>query len=426
MDTKDNDPTEPRQPDEGAADPGPQSPAPEGPDPGTQPASEPAAGEQTAREQAAGNAGAGAARARRLTRSSDNRVIAGVCGGIARYLDVDATLVRIGAVAITLFGGAGVLLYLAALVLMPVDSGAADPGSAATSDRARAGLAIGVILLFLFGWPFLLGGGFLLAGLVVPLAVLAVMGLLTWWLVSGEGPSGSGGDVARRAALGIGVLLLCGLVAVGGAAAAGLGGGTAVALLIIGAGVALVAGAFVGGARWLILPALSLALAVGFVSAAGIDFDGGVGEREYKPASASALRDSYEIGMGELVVDLRDAKLPAGDTRLQLDVGLGEAQLIVPEDVCVASIAEVGIGAVDVFDRENGGVDLDWEDRPRAAAGKSRVIVDADVGVGALRVGHDRSEDFDDGPRFGRRFRGDDDEGDEVGNVGCGETRAAR
>src|SRR5439155_9533017 len=108
--------------------------------------------------------------------------------------------------------------------------------------------------------PLLLGGGILAAVLAIPVALLTLAGLATWWLVSGEGPGGGAGDVVRRAALGIGVLFLCGLIAVGGALAAGLGGGTVAGWVVIGAGVALIVGAFVGRVRWLIPPALSLAL----------------------------------------------------------------------------------------------------------------------------------------------------------------------
>ena len=409
MDTRDNDPTEPQaeapEPERPAPPGGPQSPAPESPAAGEAPGAVP----------------------RRLTRSSEDRVIAGVCGGIARHFGIDSTLVRIAAVALTLFGGAGALLYLAALVLMPGAPGG-QTGAPASVERPRALAVVAVVVLLLLGWPLLLGGGFFIAGIAVPLAMLALAGLLVWWLVSGEAPGGSGSDVLRRAALGIGVLIGCFAIAIAGGLAAGLGGGTVVASLVILAGVMLVAGAFVGGARWLILPALSLALAVGFVSAAGIDFDGGVGEREYRPDSASAVRDGYRVGMGELVVDLRQADLPAGDTRLDLDVGIGAARLIVPEETCVASAAEVGIGAVDVFDRENGGVDLDWEDRPRAPAGGSRVVVDAEIGVGALLVRHDRSDESERGPRFGPGFRNHDDGADDegIGNAGCRETRAAR
>jgi phage shock protein PspC (stress-responsive transcriptional regulator) len=49
-------------------------------------------------------------------------MVAGVCGGIASYLKVDAAVVRIGLVAATILGvGAGALIYLACWVLMPED-----------------------------------------------------------------------------------------------------------------------------------------------------------------------------------------------------------------------------------------------------------------------------------------------------------------
>jgi phage shock protein C len=56
----------------------------------------------------------------RLERSNTNRVIAGVCGGIAEYLQVDATLVRVVFVGMTLFGGVGLLAYIVLLILMPL------------------------------------------------------------------------------------------------------------------------------------------------------------------------------------------------------------------------------------------------------------------------------------------------------------------
>lgn len=57
---------------------------------------------------------------KRLVRTSDDKMIAGVCGGIARYTGLDATLVRVVLVAAVVFGfGAGILLYLVAWLLMP-------------------------------------------------------------------------------------------------------------------------------------------------------------------------------------------------------------------------------------------------------------------------------------------------------------------
>ena len=340
-----------------------------------------------------GSGPAGAPPPRRLTRSRDDRVLGGVCAGLGRYFNTDPVFFRIGAIVLALIGGAGVLLYLAALLLIPRDdSAAATAVDGSSVDGRNRGLVIaGVVLLLIVAWPFLLGGGLILGGVLVPLAFLVAAGVLVWWVVSGEGPSGDAKDIARRAALGIGLLLLCGLVAFGGAWAAAAGGEAIVAGLVIAAGVAIVAGAFLKPVRWLILPALALALSAGAVSAAGIDLDGGVGERDYRPASVTDLRDRYELGIGKLTVDLRDTELPPGDTPLGLDVGVGSARLIVPDDVCVATEAEVGIGFAGVFDTENDGIDVDYDEWRTPSAGTSRLVVDADIGVGELLVGNSTS-----------------------------------
>jgi len=57
-----------------------------------------------------------------LSRPRDNRVIAGVCSGIARRFGIDPTLVRILFVASLLLPGPQILIYLAGWVLMPNES----------------------------------------------------------------------------------------------------------------------------------------------------------------------------------------------------------------------------------------------------------------------------------------------------------------
>jgi phage shock protein PspC (stress-responsive transcriptional regulator) len=59
--------------------------------------------------------------ARQLRRSADDRMLGGVAGGIARYLDVDVTLVRVIIAALALFTSVGVALYVAAWLLIPED-----------------------------------------------------------------------------------------------------------------------------------------------------------------------------------------------------------------------------------------------------------------------------------------------------------------
>ncbi len=354
---------------------------------------------------------------RRLMRSDQDRVIGGVCGGLGKYFNTDPIFFRIGAIALAFLGGAGVLLYLAFLLLMP--AGESQPAAVAPGGEGRRnrGLMIAaVVVLLLVAWPFLLGVGFLAAGLLIPFALLVGAGVLVWWLVSGEGPSGDARDIARRAALGVGVLFLCAILWWGGAFAAAAGPDWVVAALVIAAGGAILAGAFLKPVRWLILPALTVALAAGTVTAAGIDLDGGIGDREYRPASTIDLKDRYELGIGELVVDLRGTDLPAGDVPIEVDLGVGEARVIVPEDVCVATSADVGAGNVSFFGRDNGGLDVDFDEHPDVDADTTRVILDAQIGLGELRLDDD---DFrTDG--FGRSdFHDDDLELGQTGNAAC-------
>lgn len=56
---------------------------------------------------------------KKLHRSSTNRVIAGVCGGIGEYFDIDPTIVRFAWVLFSLAGGSGLLLYIIAALIMP-------------------------------------------------------------------------------------------------------------------------------------------------------------------------------------------------------------------------------------------------------------------------------------------------------------------
>jgi len=67
-----------------------------------------------------------------LRRPYEGRMLAGVAEGLARYFDVDTTIVRIAFVVLTVFGGAGIPLYLAGLLLIP------DEGS----DQSIAGSLI--------------------------------------------------------------------------------------------------------------------------------------------------------------------------------------------------------------------------------------------------------------------------------------------
>jgi phage shock protein PspC (stress-responsive transcriptional regulator) len=80
---------------------------------------------------------AGGAGPRRIKRSRDDRMLAGVCGGIARHFGIDPVIVRITTVALVFAGGIGVAPYIAAWILMPADDGSAST-IAPTAHAAHA------------------------------------------------------------------------------------------------------------------------------------------------------------------------------------------------------------------------------------------------------------------------------------------------
>jgi phage shock protein C len=59
---------------------------------------------------------------RRLTRSRTDRKIAGVCGGFAAYSGIDVNIVRLVMVLLAVLGGSGIVLYLVAWVIVPVEA----------------------------------------------------------------------------------------------------------------------------------------------------------------------------------------------------------------------------------------------------------------------------------------------------------------
>ena len=56
---------------------------------------------------------------KRLYKSNENKMVCGVCGGIAEYFDIDPTLVRLGWVLFCALGGSGILAYIIAAIVIP-------------------------------------------------------------------------------------------------------------------------------------------------------------------------------------------------------------------------------------------------------------------------------------------------------------------
>src|SRR4051812_1214059 len=170
---------------------------------------------------------------RRLTRSSSDRVIAGVAAGLGRYFSIDPVVVRIAFIVGSFFGGAGLIAYAAAWLLVPSDDG--------TSRADAAG-------------------------------------------------------IAKRLGIAIGMLVLTGVAIVAGFWGAASGGATTVAIIVIATGGVLVLGAFTGGMRWLIVPALALAMSAGAAAAGHNDAPGGPRGRGYRATEARAPRGGHKPG----------------------------------------------------------------------------------------------------------------------------------
>ena len=135
---------------------------------------------------------------KRLYRSSDERMVAGVCGGLAEYFDVDPTIVRVAFVLLTIFDGAGLALYILMWIIVPErgevkrESGksekaakaepsvsASAPVSEMTEGRNRA--FWGVVLVLLGGvllvqqiLPWKIDGSLLLPTVMVAVGLVVV------------------------------------------------------------------------------------------------------------------------------------------------------------------------------------------------------------------------------------------------------------
>ena len=180
------------------------------------------------------------------------------------------------------------------------------------------------------------------------------------------------------------------MVALAAAWAGATGHGAVVAITIIAIGVLLALAALSGGARWLIAPALALAIPLGAVSAADISFGDSIGERHYKPLTAAAIpADGYELGVGELVVDLRDLDWE-DDTVIDvdLDLGVGDLVVAVPSDVCVTTDFHTRAGNSVVAGDNSDGFDVHSNVNAGATA-TPRVNITGELDFGEFRVMND-------------------------------------
>jgi phage shock protein PspC (stress-responsive transcriptional regulator) len=208
------------------------------------------------------------------TRVRDGRWLAGVCRGLAEVRELDVVWLRLGFVALSLFGGIGIALYAACWLIMPTDAeGEADArgGRGAVWLAQALGACIALLLLAALG------------------TVATVFGF--GWIV-----------FAVAAAVLVGTLAIRRL-----------------------------------GPAWPLLPVAALALPSVAVAAGGLSLTTRTAPSEIRIASVAALQDhTFRSGLNTMLIDLRHTRLPrTGQVKLNIRTGLRRTIVALPHDACV-------------------------------------------------------------------------------------------
>jgi phage shock protein PspC (stress-responsive transcriptional regulator) len=361
---------------------------------------------------------------RRLTRSSSDRMIAGVCGGLADYTGIDPVVFRVVVAVAAVLRGAGLVAYLVAWLIIPKE-GQESHAQDWLGERARRlprwvviGFGIVAVLVVTNAFdgprPFFHGGFGLL--------VLVGIGLWLWQRHDDRPPVAPppplmppasppapatvsqhdhGATVVeapprrrRERSTLVGVVLSLALVVAGILAAIETaGGGVSTGAVFAGALITVGAGLLIGG-RWgrvrLLIPVGAVLLfATAVATVADVPFGGGAGERIWRPTSTAELQSTYRLGFGHAVLDLRDLHLDGETRHVTATLGMGRLEVWLPHDARLSARAHVGGGRIDGLGDDSGGTDVTrtfvrGADVVSVTAGELRV--DAKLGFGRLEV----------------------------------------
>jgi phage shock protein PspC (stress-responsive transcriptional regulator) len=353
-----------------------------------------------------------AAEPRRLTRSRENRWLGGVSAGLGEYFDLSPMVYRIAFIALALAGGTGILLYIAAWLVIP-DAGEADSiaATAIKEHRERPWLVIGVSLLAFGAIVALSEARFWPNPGNLWLAAALAGGAIVWWQVSTHSSrrpaaaapttttttatAGTAQPAAptprRRSLLPVATgLLIGGLGIVGLLDATGtihVDWRIVLAAAAVGLGVLVAVGALTGQAvGGVVVLGLGVLTALALAFAVRVPVFSGIGDQTDHPATVAAVNSSYEHGIGDYRLELQDASFPVGSTHVKVTLGIGNLIVTVPSDVTVVVDGRASAGNVQLLGHEDNGTHV-HEKVVETGTHPGRVLdLDARVGLGELKV----------------------------------------
>ncbi|GMQ98377.1 MAG: hypothetical protein BMS9Abin17_0886 [Acidimicrobiia bacterium] len=338
----------------------------------------------------------------RVTRSVDDKIIAGVCGGLAEQFGINAWWFRWSFIILTFFGFAGVFLYVLSWILIPkeTDDDSVAAGWMEGLDFTDVGTIFGVVLIGIAG-VIVLNRIFNVSSALIAAGVLGLVGVLLYRgdLRSGnsqryasadesdgspevepvdsassdsaDSVSGAGTTVASSVATKpprpkkvkkprppksmLGRLTMAAVLIT-------LSTMTLVALVgwftfqpvdYLAAGMGIIAiglllGAWIGRARWLIVIGILLTPWLFFAALIPSISEWSVGDPNYRPQTVVEVQDEYSLTLGELAIDLTDLSEQdlASIGSIEASVGSGTLEVRVPLGVGVLVRAEVGLGTI--------------------------------------------------------------------------------
>ncbi|MEX0846646.1 MAG: PspC domain-containing protein [Ilumatobacteraceae bacterium] len=389
-----------------------------------------------------------------VARDRDNSVLGGVVSGVSRAYGFDVRTTRIAVAIATLVLPVIALIYIIAWVLLPDTPATAQPLDAIVRDRRRFPLyvALAIVLVaaglgsigswFVFG-SFPWGIGLIAIGVllwaapnlrrsrdaavpaapvstVVPVppvtAVSPVVSPVVLPVDQARGPHASAqlmddptmampvGETAhgrdRRRRIPIVAVTLVALFV--GVAIASIGDAldwwdTSVFGALVLSAVALATAAAVSAIvnrRWWLVPIAVIAgLVASMLLVAQPNLDHGAGTRTVRPVTTSAVVE--RLGVGDLVIDLRDVPLTAGDWMpVTAELGVGHLRILVPDDAQLEIRSSVNAGVILVDHREiASGMRTTIEQTVAAVTSPTMGTIVLDLSVGAGQI------DVDYGPR---------------------------